>query len=1328
MTRYLASSLSLLLIFILMSSTAMAQSDKEVWTLYKQARKLTNEAKSGDDLMKAPDKFERALRIFQQTNSEKGTAYSWNQRGRINSSQGVYAKAGGTTLNEIGRHPSMILIFLITAGFAYGTATVQSKGHGRILYNEAQKLKSNAKSRDDLIRARELFERALKIFKRVNSQKEIADASGELASVNLRLGAYTKALGHYEKCLEIRRRLADLKGEGMTLNGIGSVYQSWGQYTEALEYYEESLGISRKISDVRGESVTLNNIGSVYKSLGQYAKALRYYAKSLEIARKISDVEGEAGTLTNIGSVYKYLGQHTEALEYYEESLGISREISDVRGESVTLNNIGLVYSSRGEYAKALENHEKSLGISRKISDLNGESATLNNIGLVYSYRGEYEKALENYEKSLTISRNISDVHGEGVILNNIGQVYSCRGEYGKALENYGKSLAISRNISDVHSEGVILNSIGQVYKSSGQYTKALIYYGKSLEIRRELGDVNGEGSSLSNIGVVYSFLGHYSTALEYYEKSLEIARKMADVHSEGVTLNSIASVYYSGGQYAKALENYEKSLDIAQKIDDVHGEGVTLNSIGLVYQSWGQYAKALENYEKSLELERKICDVKGEGVTLNSIGLVYQSWGQYAKALKNYEKSLEIRRKIDDVHGEGDIFGHIAHVNMAMGKHDQALADLRKTLHIYTRIKVPTDGVKDFIGQVYLEMGDMANAEPFIKEAGSNASLGRLSLLKSDFKQAQKHYEKLLKMAEENHDADGLFTAYTGLGRVYEAQEDYGKADKHYEKGMQFTEEIRSGLLLSERRDFFTVKVNGFSRCDPGKGLTRVRIKLNQASGSIDSSEITRARAFADKLSQRSVTGPSGVSPQVLEKEEELVTKLASLKKELWKTDREKTLERFNTLTSRVKTADLDLNTFKEMLWEKYRAYAAVKYPRLVPLRESAIHPDEFVVMFDVSDQGVAMWVIQGKKIVETHYKDWPLSDLQNDVKRFREPFETKKPRDFDPELAHVLYRDLMARMMMNVPNGKPIVIIPDGILAVLPFEALVTGGTATWTRGKFQEHPEGITYLGDEHPISYYQSITALTLERTMGNKIKPSDKLLVVADPVFQMSDDRAQSVPQERVAGREGEFYVHVMKAIEDDSGVKFKNLPQTGVMADRLGEMFKPNCLLLTGLKANKADFLKDVAPSLDTYGRIVFATHGEFSTGLPGFEQPFLVLTMVPPGTDGCLSMSDILSLKMNADIVALTACQTGLGREVAGEGVMSMGRAFQYAGARSVLMSLWIVEVNSALLLVETFFQNLKAGKNKLDALTAARDQVKREGYLHPSFWAPFILVGDVN
>jgi len=144
----------------------------------------------------------------------------------------------------------------------------------------------------------------------------------------------------------------------------------------------------------------------------------------------------------------------------------------------------------------------------------------------------------------------------------------------------------------------------------------------------------------------------------------------------------------------------------------------------------------------------------------------------------------------------------------------------------------------------------------------------------------------------------------------------------------------------------------------------------------------------------------------------------------------------------------------------------------------------------------------------------------------------------------------------------------------------------------------------------------------------------------------------------------------------------------------------------------------------------LFATHGYFGKDLPGIQEPVLVLSLLdqPKGQDGFLRLSEVMGLKINCDIAGLTACQTGLGRHISGEGTMGMGRAFQYAGAKSVLMSLWSVSETASVNLVESFLKNLKEGKSKLEALRLARDEIRKSGYDHPFYWAPFILVGEVN
>jgi len=1297
---------------VISASIAASQSAQDALRLYQEGQDFHENAKSRADLEKAIKKYEQALSAWERLGDAKGEAYSLNQLGLVYDSLGQYPRA-----LEYYEKSLKILRNIDDA-----------QGEGQSLNNIGALYDATGQR----AKALEYYEKSLEHRRKVNDVEGQAVTLNNIGMVLKSLGRHAEALECYDKSLEIKKKLGDVQGQGATLSNMGQVYDSLGQYAKAQDYFEKSIMISRHVGDALGEGVALNNIAAVYDSLGQYGKALEFYQQSLLIVKRLGHAEGEAACLDNIGKVYDSLSQYAKAIEYYKKSLEISSKVDNLQGQGTTISNIAVAYKSLGQYDKALEYLQRSLEILRNVGDVQAQAATLSNIGAVYKSWGQYGRALEYYEKSLEIQRKTGDVNGEGVTLNNIASVYESWGKYGKALDYYDNSLQIFKKLGDVKNEGTTLGNIGFVYHSLGQYSKALEHYDKSLDIRRNIGDVQGEGVTLNNVGQVFHSIGQYPKALEYLEKSLEIRRRLGDIQGEGSTLNNLGATLAAGGQYAKARDYYGKALEILRKIGDVQGEGVALSNIGRVYNSWGDYAKALNYYEKVHDILRKLGDVKGEGTTLNNIAGVYNSLGQHAKALDYYAKSVEIARKIGDVRQESVTLWNMAYVHLAMEKYDQAIAGFDKTLDIYARMGVPNDGVKNSIGEAYLEMGNIAQAEPFLKDADYDSSIGHLCLMKSDYSQARQRYRKLLKRGEENHDAKALFTAYTGLGRVFESLEDYSKAEEYYDHGVRLVEEMRSGLSPAERKEFFNVKINGFFRSEPAKGLARVRIKLNRASSGIDASETTRARGFADNLFQRSFFINSGLPQSILEEEESLLNQVAALKKALAETNRNEQAARYQALSQEVKRLELELQSFIENLRKDYPGYAASKYPRPVTLGESGLRPDEYAVVFDCSEDGVAVWLVRRREVVQGFFVQWRLKDLEKDIKAFREPFESAEPLSFDVDLAQRLYVRLFSGVLSRVPAGSPLIIIPDGVLALLPFEALVVRGTATWKKGQLETwYPEGVTYLGDMYPISYYQSLTALTLIRSVDRVRDPGSQLLVIADPVFDDRDSRATPTGETQIAKPDQERALRTMAAIKQTfGGFQFDRLPKTQELSQKLKELYGSDCDgPYTGFKADKAYFLNHIAPSIDRYGQIVLATHGLLDTRTPEIMEPFLALSLFPPGTDGFLAMSEVMGLRLNADLVALTACETGLGRQLAGEGVMSMGRAFQYAGARTVLMSLWKVEQGSSVTLVENFFRyRKKEGKSKLEALRLARDHLRSEGFAHPFFWAPFILVGEIN
>jgi CHAT domain-containing protein len=296
---------------------------------------------------------------------------------------------------------------------------------------------------------------------------------------------------------------------------------------------------------------------------------------------------------------------------------------------------------------------------------------------------------------------------------------------------------------------------------------------------------------------------------------------------------------------------------------------------------------------------------------------------------------------------------------------------------------------------------------------------------------------------------------------------------------------------------------------------------------------------------------------------------------------------------------------------------------------------------------------------------------------------------------------------------------------------EALVTGGRPIWKRGPWGYYPRGLFYLGDSYPVVYSQSITALTLARTLRKKEKTGDHVLVMADAVYELSDERAQEARSEiKFAAEKNNEAVRTMRAIEENSKGYFRlrRLRETGKLARELQSLYGESCDVYTGLQCSKRVFLKSIASRANGIDSIVLATHGFAANKIPGIMEPFIALTMVPPGIDGILTMSEVAGLKIKTDIAALTACQTGVGMELAGEGVLSMGRAFQCAGARSVIMSLWPVVEDSSVMLMKGFFRHLRQGKSKLEAWTLCKREVRKAGFEHPFFWAAFVLVGEAN
>jgi len=1024
-----------------------------------------------------------------------------------------------------------------------------------------------------------------------------------------------------------------------------------------------------------------------------------------------------------------------EAEQKFKQAEEIWGAIGHKRGVAGANIWQGKTQLDQGKFDKALELFEQGLEISKSSGNVDQQGAAINLLGNVYKGRGQYDKAEEFYKKALDVAVSAGDTMRKGRATLCLGNLDNLRGNPTAALEKYREALQFAENSGDVQGVGYALQGTGKAELSLGQYEKAAEHFQKALEVSKRTGNVRDQARAHGQLGKMYQASGRNSQAIEHLRQGIQQAELTGNFKQATEDLYTLGSLHLSRGQYNKATEVFLQGLEKAKKTKNAKLEGDTLRGLGRAYNILGNYPKALENLQASLEVAKKSGKKKEEAESLTCLGQSFFKWGKHEKATDFFEQALAIAKKTGDKGSEAEALIQLGLLYQSIGQQENSLQTFGRAKDILKQNADATKRLDDLIANLHLDMGEVQKAEPLIKKSGSDLSKGRLCLLKQDYAGAANQYQTLAQQAEKSGNVDNLFIAYTGLGLAQEGLGDLISAAASFRKAVECVEEIRSTLSVPERSEFFNVRIGGFVRTAPYEGIARVSVKMNKPADALKESELTKARAFSEAISHRVEGMFQDIPEEIMEKDLEVNEHLTALLKHRQSAYETGDKDVVQALEPQIKEAKSDLKAHVDKLRTDYPLFAATKYPEPPDLDKTALKAGEWVVTYHVTDEGILIYLTRGKEIMKGLFKPIPRAELEKLVTQFMIPLQVvpgqddlvEKLKAFDFGSGKRLADSLLGDVIPVVPEGATMVVSPDDCLGSLPFEMLVLNGDGRIKESSGLPQTEGVQFLGDRNPVIYCQSITALTLTRTLANRTKPEDRLLVMADPVFDTKDPRVQKQAVRTAAS--GGKHVYQLMSVMKKAGVEdlgFNRLPQTGELAEDLKQMYGDKSDIFTGLSATKETFVTTIGPSLAKYGSIVFATHGYLDSSALGMTEPLLVLSLVPPGTDGFLRANEVMGLRLNAGTVVLGACQTGLGRQLPGEGTMGMGRSFQYAGARSLLMSMWSVAERSSVELVKNFFKHIASGKGKLEALRLARADVRHDGYDHPFFWAPFILFGE--
>jgi len=1192
-----------------------------------------------------------------------------------------------------------------------------------------------------------------------------------------------KAIEKYQETLALLRGQGDRAGEAVLLNDIGFVYSSLGEKQKALDYYQQALELLRALHDRAGEATALENIGQVYDDLGEQQKALDYYNQVLSLRHVLRDLDGEASALDDIGSAYAGLGQKQKALDAYGQALPLRHALGDRAGEAMTLSSIAGLYGDTGDKDKAVGNYNQALTILRAFGDGGGVATTLYNLGKLYDDTGEKQKALDAYNQALPVLRAAGDRAGEARMLSNIGRVYSDLDQRTKALDFYNQALALERAAGDRDGEATTLNNLGGVYDVLGEKAKALDYYQQALPLLREVGDHDVEAVALHNIGKLYDDLGEKSKALDYYQQALPLLHAAGDRGDEAVALNNLGQLYDGLGDEQKALDYYRQALPLVEAIGDRAGEALLLNNTGLAYDALGEKQKALDEYRQALPIWRAVGGLRGEAAALANLGIVYANLGENQKALEYFNQALPILRDAGDRAFEARTLSNLGEVYQDLGDLRKALDYFTQAVHLQQAVgdrsgeAVTLNNIgslSDALGDRHTALDDFNRVLLLARQVGNRVAEAKaLNNLGFEYDAlGEKHkaldfFGQALPIARAVQDRSQQAATLSNVAGVERDLGNLSEARARMEAALTIVESLRTKVAGQELRASYVATVHGFyaayidilMRLDaqhPGEGYDGL---------ALEASERGRARSLLEILSEGHADIRQGVDPALLDKERGLQQLLDGKSNRLTRLLLgEHTGEHASTAKKEIEDLQSQYQEVEAQIRSASPRYAALTQPQPATLKEiqqKILDTGTLLLEYGFGREHSYLWVVTQESLTTyTLPKAGEIEPLaKNLYASLTQPAgqtAEKEGRGFqavqNPSGAGATrpLRQLAAQLseMVLGPAAtqlgrKRLVIVPDGALSYIPFGALPAPTSEKAEDGK--QKP-----LVADHEIIYLPSASTVAMLRRDTAGRTPAAKLLaVMADPVFSPDDERVAAAEAAKTGAAQtgqvesrpasdrpaqdagAELVQSQLSRSALDAGVTrgggVPRLPFTRQEADAIASLVPPaERSEALGFAASKA---AATSGKLGEYRLLHFATHGMLDSEHP--ELSGVVLSLVDAkgrAVDGFLRLQDIFNLNLPADLVVLSACETGLGKEIRGEGVVGLTRGFMYAGAPRVVVSLWSVNDQATAELMKRFYRGMLVEKlTPAAALRSAQMALAHDQrWKAPYYWAAFVLQGE--
>lgn len=817
-----------------------------------------------------------------------------------------------------------------------------------------------------------------------------------------------------------------------------------------------------------------------------------------------------------------------------------------------------------------------------------------------------------------------------------------------RAIEKYKEAFDLFLKAGDKRSACNVLHDMGQAYYLLGERQKELAVYEQALALRREINDRKGEAATLRQICDAHNLLNEKQKALTVCAQALQIQREVEPRSNEAALLYQLLGTLYSSlGSEEAAFDYYQQGYAISREIGARPTEVRILNQIGELHFDLQRYKEALNYYQKALQAQQEYFGGLRIRRTILLLGRVYFKLGQTETALHYLNQALVQERRLG---------GPILLSNILIS-----------------------------LSQVYLQKGERQKALEHLREA-----LSIKQFLHSRLGEAEARYW----IAQVERDGNNLAAAITEI-----------------EKTIEISESVRAELAEQELRVSYFIKVERYYEfyLDLLWQLHQQQPNAGYDVKAFNTSERVRARGLVELLSEIQTDIRQGVPPELLERERALQQRLnARAEVQVDLLNRKHTPEQAEAIDKELQEILSAYSDVQAQIRLTCPRYAALVQPQALTLPEiqASLDPNTLLLEYRLGANRSFLWAITG-----TSFAAYELPKRAEIETRVRSVYQLLTTRNKLPEdetdaqrqtrLAQAeseykvasakLGQALFAPIASQLKNQR-LVIVSDGALQYIPFGALPIQNSKLRiqdAKGQTANHERrtmnNAQLLIVNHEIVSLPSASVIAvLRREFANRPSPKKTVAIFADPVFAKEDVRlkgrktylAPAAPErlrdltasnKMIRPRSGD------ETTENEQN-PISRLPFSRREAQEIQKVAPPEeTFVALDFNANHA---KATSPELAQYRIIHFATHGWLDSRHP--ELSSLILSLVNERgepQDGYLRLHEVYNLELNADLVVLSACQTGLGKEVRGEGLVGLTRGFMYAGAARVTASLWKVD-----------------------------------------------------